>query len=189
MHMDQQILAQVKEKMMRAIHMLQEDLATIRTGRATPALVENIVIAAYDASQHLKVKEMATITTDGARMLLIAPFDPSVIRDLERGINAANLGFTAAVDGQIIRISIPSLTAERRDEYIKLAHTKLEGGRIMVRQVRHEVMNELKRKFEAKEISEDDKKRLEKEIQTLTDEMITEIEVLREKKEAELKEI
>lgn len=187
--MDQEILAQVKEKMMRAIHMLQEDLATIRTGRATPALVENIVIAAYDGSQHLKVKEMATITTDGARMLLIAPFDPSVIRDIERGINSANLGFSASVDGQIIRISIPSLTAERRDEYIKLAHTKLEGGRIMVRQVRHEVMNELKKKFEAKEISEDDKKRLEKEIQTLTDEMITEIEVLREKKEAELKEI
>ncbi|MBI4991322.1 ribosome recycling factor [Candidatus Gottesmanbacteria bacterium] len=187
--MDQQILALVKEKMMRAIHMLQEDLATIRTGRATPALVENIVITAYDNTQHLKVKEMATITTDGARMLLIAPFDPSVIRDLERGINAANLGFTAAVDGQIIRISIPPLTAERRDEYIKLAHTKLEGGRIMVRQVRHEVMSDLKRKFEAKEISEDDKKRLEKEIQTLTDEMMTEIEVLREKKEQELNTI
>ncbi len=187
--MDQQILAQVKEKMMRAIHMLQEDLATIRTGRATPALVENIIIAAYDNTQHLKIKEMATITTDGARMLIITPFDPSVIRDLERGINAANLGFTAAVDGQIIRISIPSLTAERRDEYIKLAHTKLEGGRIMVRQARHEVMADLKRQFEAKEISEDDRKRLEKEIQDLTNEMMMEIEVLREKKEQELSQV
>jgi len=187
--MDRQLLATVKEKMLRAIHMLQEDLGTIRTGRATPVLIENVIIPAYENSQHLKVKEMATITTEGARMLIVSPFDINVIRDIERGINSANLGFSAAADGNIIRINIPSLTAERRDEYIKLAHTKLEGGRIMIRQVRHEVMSDLKHKFEAKEISEDDKKWLEKEIQTLTDEMMAEVEVLREKKEKELQEI
>jgi ribosome recycling factor len=187
--MDRQLLATVKEKMLRAIHMLQEDLGTIRTGRATPVLIENVIIPAYDNTQHLKVKEMATITTEGPRMLIVSPFDINVIRDIERGINSANLGFSATADGNIIRINIPSLTAERRDEYIKLAHTKLEGGRIMVRQVRHEVMADLKRKFEAKEISEDDKKWLEKEIQTLTDEMMAEVEVLREKKEKELQEI
>ncbi|MCL4338224.1 ribosome recycling factor [Patescibacteria group bacterium] len=187
--MDQQVISSVKDQMMKAIHVITEDLGTIRTGRATPALVENVVISAYDNTQHLKLKEMATITTDGPRMIIIAPFDPSVIQDIERGINAANLGFTAAVDSQIIRISIPALTAERRDEYIKLAHEKLEGGRIMIRQVRHEAMSDLKRRFEAKEISEDDNKRLEKEIQNLTDEMMTEIEVLREKKESELSQI
>ena len=187
--MDRQLLAIVKEKMLRAIHMLQEDLGTIRTGRATPVLIENVIIPAYENTQHLRVKEMATITTEGARMLIVSPFDINVIRDIERGINSANLGFSAAADGNIIRINIPSLTAERRDEYIKLAHTKLEGGRIMIRQVRHEVMSDLKHKFEAKEISEDDKKWLEKEIQTLTDEMMAEVEVLREKKEKELQEI
>ncbi len=187
--MDRQLLNQVKEQMMKAIHVLLDDLGTIRTGRATPALVENVVIAAYDNSQHLRLKEMATITTDGPRMIVISPFDPSVIQDIERGINAANLGFTASVDSQIIRINIPSLTAERRDEYIKLAHEKLEGGRIMIRQVRHEAMSDLKRRLEAKEISEDDSKRLEKEIQTLTDEIMAEIEVLREKKESELSQI
>jgi len=169
--------------------MIAEDLATIRTGRATPALVENLVISAYDGTQHLKLKEMATITTEGARMLIIAPFDPTVIRDIERGINSANLGYTGAVDGQIIRISIPPLTDERRQEYIKLAATKLEGGRVMIRQIRHEAMADLKRKFEAKEIGEDEKKHLEKEIQAYTDDFMAEIEVMRENKEKELREI
>lgn len=183
------MLANLKEKMQKTLTVVQEDLATIRTGRATPALVENVVISAYENTQHLRVKEMATITTDGPRMVIISPFDPSVIRDIERGINAANLGFTASVDSNIIRINIPPLTTERREEYIKLSHNKLEGGRIMIRQIRHEIMSDLKRKFETEEISEDDKKRLEKEIQILTDEMMAEIELLREKKEKELQEI
>lgn len=187
--MDQQFLPSVKDKMLKAMQVLGQDLATIRTGRATPALVENLVVSAYDNTQHLRLKEMATITTEGARMLIIAPFDPTVIRDIERAITTANLGYTGAVDGSIIRISIPPLTDERRQEYIKLAHTKLEGGRVMVRQVRHEAMADLKRKFEAKEIGEDEKKHLEKEIQTYTDEFMAEIEVMRENKEKELKEI
>lgn len=187
--MDQEILAQVKDKMHKAILMLQEDLGTIRTGRATPALIENVIIPAYENTQHLKVKEMATITTDGPRALVIAPFDLTVIKDIEKGINAANIGVNAVIDGNVIRINIPQLTEERRQQYIKLAHAKVEGGRVMVRQVRHEVMSNLKHKFEAKEISEDDKKRLEKEIQTITDEYIAEIDALREKKEKELMEI
>lgn len=187
--MDQQILQHVKEKMLRAIGVLKDDLGTIRTGRASPALVENVSITAYEGTQHLKVKEMATITTDGPRMIVISPFDQAVIKDIEKSINAANLGFNAYIDGAVVRINIPSLTTERREEYIKLAQAKLEGGRIMIRQVRHEVMVDLKRKFEAKEISEDDKKRIEREIQTITDEMMAEIEVFREKKEAELREI
>jgi len=187
--MDQEILALLKDKMHKALLILQEDLATIRTGRATPALVENIVIPAYENTQHLKVKEMATITTDGSRIIVIAPFDPSVIRDIEKGINNANIGLVSSVDGNVIRINIPTLTQERRDEYIKLAHAKVEGGRVIVRQVRHEVMADIKRKFEAKEISEDDKTRLEKEVQTITDEFMAEIDAIRDKKEKELMEI
>ena len=122
-------------------------------------------------------------------MLIISPFDPTEIRDIEKGINSANLGFIASVDSNIIRINIPSLTAERREEFIKLAHTKIEGGRIMIRQIRHDLMSSLKRQFEGKEIFEDDKKRLEKEIQKITDEMMAEIEVLREKKEQELLDV
>lgn len=187
--MDQSFLIQVKDKMVKAMQVISEDLGTIRTGRATPALVENLVISAYDNTQHLRLKEMATITTEGPRMLIIAPFDVSIIRDIEKSINTANSGLSGSVDGNMIRISIPALTDERRQEYIKLAHAKLEGGRVMVRQVRHEAMAQLKHKFEAKELGEDEKRNLEKEIQEYTDDFMGEIEVLRENKEKELREI
>ena len=175
--------------MQKALQVLREDLGTIRTGRASPALVENLSVSCYDNSQRLRLKEMATITSDGPLAILVSPFDPTVIQDIERGINTANMGFTVAVEGNLIRVTIPTLTAERREEYLKLAHGKIEGGRVMIRQIRHDVMNDLKRKFEAKELAEDDKKRIEKEIQTLTDNMMTEIEVLKERKEKELTEI
>lgn len=187
--MDNDLMQQTKAKMNKALEALREDLGTIRTGRATPALVENIVISAYEGTQKMKIREMATITTEGARMLLVAPFDPSTIQDLEKGINTANLGFSAATDGSVIRISIPSLTAERRDEFIKLAHAKIEGGRVMIRQIRHEMMHAIKLKFDHKEISEDDKKRMDKEVQTATDEMMEEIDGMRQKKEAELTQL
>lgn len=187
--MDEPVIVKLKQKMQKALQVLMEDLATIRTGRASSALVENVVITAYDGTQHLKVKELATITTDGARMIIIAPFDPSVVSDIEKGINSANLGYTAAPDGNILRISIPPLTAQRRDEYIKLAHIKIEGGRVMVRQIRRDVMSDLKRQFEAKELSEDDKKHFEKEIQLVTDELMAEIEALKKKKEDELTQV
>lgn len=186
---DEPVISDVKGRMQKAIVVLQDDLATIRTGRATPALVENILISAYEGTQKLKVREMATITTDGARMILIAPFDVTAIKDIEKGINSANLSLSAVVDSNIIRITIPSLTTERREEFIKLANSKIENGRVMVRQVRHDVMSSLKRTFEAKEISEDEKKRFEREIQKITDEMMAEIEVLRERKEEELKQV
>lgn len=175
--------------MQKALLVLKEDLATIRTGRATPALVENVVISAYEGTQTLKLKEMATITTEGPKMIVVAPFDPTVIKDIEKGVNSANLGFTATVDGNIIRILLPLLTTERRDEFIKLAYQKIEGGRVLVRQVRHDVMAVLKRRMEAHEINEDDKKRSEKEIQSVTDEIMAEIEIIRKNKEEELMQV
>ena len=187
--MDEPIVSQVKAKMQKALKIVSEDLSTIRTGRATPALVENVVISAYEDSQKLKVKEMATITTEGPKALAVAPFDPTVISDMEKGINSSNLGFTATVDSNILRITIPALTAERREEFIKLANVKLEGGRVMIRQIRHEVFSSFKRQFEAKEIAEDDRKRLEKDIQIVTDELMAEIELMRKKKEEELSQV
>lgn len=187
--MDTQFIPTVRLKMHKALQILHDDLGTIRTGRATPALVENILVSVYEGTQHLKIKELATITTEGPKNLLIAPFDPSIVVEMEKGLNSANLGFTASTDSNVIRINLPPLTSERRDEFIKLAHTKIEGGRIMVRQIRHEAMTDTKKAFEAKTISEDDKKRFEKEVQTLTDEIMAEIELLREKKEQELREV
>lgn len=187
--MDDQILAPLQEKMVKALEIVKQDMATIRTGRATPALIENVFVAVYEGTQKMRLKELATITTSDARGLLVSPFDPSITDEIVKGLQEANLGFNPQSEGEIIRIIIPPLTEERRQEYLKLVKTKAEGGRIMIRQVRHEGMNNLKRQLENGEVDEDTKKRLEKRIQELTDEMIVEIDAILKDKEEELMKI
>lgn len=178
-----------RDQMKKAIEVTRTDLSSIRSGRATPVLVENIVVSVYGGSQKLKIMELATITTMDAKSIVIAPFDSSITAEIERGLLEANTGFTPVVDGEIIRISLPPLSEERRQEYIKLARTKLEGGRIMVRQVRAEAMKDLKKLEADAQISEDERKHGEKMIQELTDEMVAEIDALGEKKEEELLQV
>lgn len=183
------LLSNTRDRMKKAIEVTHTDLASIRSGRATPALVENITISAYGGTQRLKIMEMATITTMDSKTIVIAPYDASTIQEIEKGIMEGNSGMSPVVDGEIIRITIPALSEERRQEYIKLARVKLEAGRIMVRQVRQEGMKELKKLEDAKEISEDDRKHGEKRVQELTDEMIADIDAMGERKEAELLQI
>ncbi len=178
-----------RDKMRKALEITRNDLSSIRSGRATPALVENMIIAAYGGSQRLKLMEMATITTMDAKTIVISPYDPSVITEIEKGIMEANTGLTPVVDREIIRITIPPLSQERREEYIKLARAKLESGRIMIRQIRGEGMRELKKMEDAKTISEDEQKHGERLVQELTNEMIAEIDALGQKKEAELLQV
>lgn len=187
--MTDDFLASVKAKMQKALEVTRTDLATVRTGRATPALVENMIISAYGGSSKMKVREMATITTQDNKTLLIQPFDPATHDEIVKGIQEANTGLSPVSDGEAIRISIPPLSEERRQEYIKLAKAKLEAGRVMIRQIRHEEMSKSKRAFEAKEITEDEKKREEKLIQEVTDEMTTELDDLGASKEKELMQI
>jgi len=182
-------LSEVQNQMQKALDIIRQDLGTIRTGRATPALIENVVLSVYGKTQKLKVAELATISTSDPRTLIIAPFDISIIEEIQRGILEANIGLTPAIDGEVIRITIPPLSSESRQEYLKLAKQKLESGRIMIRQIRHEVMSDLKRKFEAKEVSEDDRRRMEKDLQDLTDKYISEIEDLGRRKEEELLQV
>lgn len=183
------ILSQTRDHMKKAVGVTQQDLSSIRSGRATPALVETIVIPAYGGAQRLKLMEMATITTMDAKTIVISPYDPSQIADIEKGIFEANTGLTPVIDGEIIRITIPALSEERRKEYIKLAKAKLEAGRIMIRQIRADAMRDLKRLEEENSISEDDRQHAEKRVQELTDEMIAEIDGLGERKEAELMQV
>jgi ribosome recycling factor len=183
------VLGSARERMKKAIEVTRTDLSSIRSGRATPALVENIVVAVYGATQHLKVMELSTISTLDSKTLVIAPYDPSIIGEIERGIAAANVGLNPIVDGEVLRISIPPLSEERRQEYIKLAKVKLEAGKVMVRQVRHDAMKELASALTDKVIGEDEKKSGEKKVQELTDEMIAELEAMEEKKEAELLQV
>lgn len=182
-------LDQVRTKMQKVLEVIKGDIATIRTGRATPSLVENVVVNAYGGTTRLKVMELATITASDPQTLTITPFDGSIIQELQKGILEANIGLTPVIDGQIIRISIPPLSEDRRNQLIHLMHQKLEGGRIQVRQVRHEAMDEIKKQYNNKEISEDDLMRLEKETQKITDEAIAEIDSLGKRKEEELMQI
>lgn len=177
---------ETKKKIDKVLDILKGDLSTIRTGRATPSLVESIVINAYAGTAKLKVMELATIGSIDAKTLVITPFDPSIINEIQKGIEAANAGFTPIVDGPLIRISIPPLSQERREELIKAMKHKLENGKIMVRQVRHEGIEQVKKDFEGRE---DDIKRLEKEIQRIVDETIETIDDYGRQKEQELMQI
>jgi ribosome recycling factor len=184
--MNPNLLTGIQERMQKVLEVLKGDLLTVRTGRATPSLVDHIVISAYGGTQRLKVVELATVTTSDSQTLVIAPFDTSIIGEIQKGIMEANVGLTPTIDGQILRISIPPLSEERRKDLIHLLKQKLEGGRIQVRQVRHDAMDEVKKTYQDKEISEDELTRLEKEVQKITDDTISEIDLLGKKKEEEL---
>jgi ribosome recycling factor len=175
-----------KDKLQKVLDVLKDDLATIRTGRATPALVENIVISAYGGSAKLKVMELATIAAQDNQTLILTPFDHSVMLDLQKGIEAANAGLAPVIDSNVIRIKIPPLSQERREELIKAMRHKLENGKVMVRQVRHEMIEDMKKDYEGRE---DDISRLEKEIQKLVDDTIETIDNWGKQKEQELLQI
>lgn len=180
------ILNQVDAKMRRALAVLHEDFATVRTGKASPALVENIVIPAYGGTQPLKVLELATIHAQDNNTLVIAPFDRSIVAEIEKGISSANVGLNPIVDGEILRINLPPLTEERRTEMVKLIKQKSEAAKVSLRQVRHEGMEDVKRIAKEAGHSEDEVAHFEKEIQKLTDEYSKKIDDDLFEKEKEL---
>jgi len=175
-----------KQKMQKVLDVLKDDLATIRTGRATPALVENIVVSVYGGSTKLKVMELATIGAPDLQTIVITPFDHSTINEIQKGIELSNVGLNAVVDNTVLRIVIPPLSQERREELSKAMKHKLENGRVMVRQVRHEMIEDMKKDYVGRE---DDIKRLEKEVQKIVDDTITTIDDWGKQKEAELMQI
>lgn len=172
--------------MQKVVDIIKVDLGTVRTGRAAPSLVENVMIHAYGGTQNLRVIELAQIAAQDSQTLVITPYDSSIIGEISKGLLEGNIGLTPVIDGQIIRISIPSLTEERRQQLVSLVNQKLESGKVQVRQVRHEAMDEVKKQLNDKNISEDDMVRLEKDVQRVTDETIGELEFLGKKKEEEL---
>jgi ribosome recycling factor len=172
--------------MEKALEVIRADLATLRTGRATPALVEDIFCLVYEGKQKLKLKELASIAVTNPQTLVVTPWDQAILGEIYRCLQAANLGLTPILEAGLIRLSLPPLSTERRQEYVKLLHTKLEAGRVMVRQVRHEEMTHLKADFEAKTLDEDSKFRAEESLQKLTDEFVETINSLGKAKEEEL---
>lgn len=183
--MDQQFSQTVKQQIGKVMDVLKNDLGTIRTGRATPSLVENVVISAYGGSARLKVMELATVGVQDAQTIVITPFDNSIIEEIRKGISEANIGMNPVIDGHMLRISIPPLSKERREELIKLMKHKLENGRIMVRQVRHQAMEDIKKN----ELPEDDAERAEKDVQKMIDDAMQTIDSMGKQKEEELLQI
>lgn len=179
----------IRSKMQQVLDLITSDIGSIRTGRVTPSLVEGLMVAVYGGTQKLRIVELASISAPDPQTLVIDPWDKSIIGEIRQGIMAANVGMNPMIDGEILRISFPLLTTEDREKYVKLLSTKLETGRIMVRQVRAEGMHEIKKKFEAKELSEDEKFSQEKRLQEITDEFIRKIDETGERKKQELLQI
>ena len=172
--------------MLSVVTMAATDINAIRTGRATPSLVEDIQVPAYGGQQRMRVMELASITAPDPQTLTISPWDKSIIGDIKKGLLEANLGLNPNIDGEIIRLSFPPLTGEDREKYVKLLSAKVEGGKIMVRQVRGEALKEIQKQAEDKTITEDDQFSFEKKLQEITDEFIKKIEEMGEKKKQEL---
>jgi len=178
--------ADTKAGMQKAVDHFKAEISAIRTGRAVPALIENILCSAYGGASRLTVKELGTITTADSQTLVIQPWDPATIGEIRQGILAANVGLTPVIDNNIIRIAVPALTTERRGEYVKLLHQKLEEARVVIRNVRQDKMREIKTSFEQKTLSEDEKFKAEEDLQNLTDEFMKIVEDLGKKKEEEI---
>jgi ribosome recycling factor len=163
------ILTEMSAKMKKALDHTLHEFAAIHTGKATPAMVEGVMVEAYGSQ--MRLKECAAITTPDARLIQIQPWDASLTKAIEKAIQVANLGFNPIVDGKILRIPLPDMSRERRLEFVKTAARLAEEGRVHVRNVRHDTLDAVKKaKF-----PEDEAKRIEKDIQTATDKAIKDI--------------
>jgi ribosome recycling factor len=180
-------LADAKDKMHKAILHLKEEMGSIRTGRASPALLSRITVDYYGAT--VPLQQLASITVPEPRTLMVQPFDKNSIQSIEKALQSSDLGITPSNDGQVIRLNIPQLTEERRKELIRVVHGRAEEGRVAVRNVRRHHKDELEKLERDRSISEDDLKRAEKDLQKLTDQFISEVDEILVHKEQELKEI
>lgn len=178
------ILAQKKPDFEAAIEHLQKELGSLRTGRATPALVEDIPVSAYDAT--MEVRGLASIQTQDAKTLVIDPWDKGLIKNIEKGIREAGVGLSPVVDGTIIRIVMPPMTEDNRKAMVKKMKEFLEDARIRVRQVREDAREQANRMEKDKEISEDEKFKLLDEIDKMTKEFSAHIDEIGTNKEEEI---
>lgn len=181
------ILKEAESRMNGAIQSLGSDLAVIRTGRANPALVERLSVVYYDTPTPLM--QLATISVPEPRSILIKPFDPSTLKDVERAILASELGLTPNNDGKSIHLNLPPLNEERRRDLVKVVHNRLEEARVAVRNVRRDTQNDMRDFEKGKLISEDELKRGEEDLQKLTDRFIEEINKHGQEKEKEIMEV
>ncbi len=179
--------SQAEEKMEKSLAALQDDFNTIRTGRASASLFDKIRVEYY--GQKTPLNQVATISIPEARLVVIQPWDKSLLGEIEKAIQMSELSVNPNNDGKVIRINIPPLTEERRKEYVKVAKNMAEQSRVAIRNIRREANEDLKKQQKAGDISEDDEKRLADEVQKLTDTYVDKINVLLDTKEKEILEV
>ncbi|WP_243792872.1 ribosome recycling factor [Saccharopolyspora gloriosae] len=180
-------LLEGEEKMEKAVQVAKDDLATVRTGRANPGMFANVVVDYYGSPTPLN--QLASVSVPEARLIVVKPYDASQLAAMEKAIRDSDLGFNPSNDGQLIRIAVPQMTEERRKEMVKLAKHKGEEGKISVRGIRRKVKEEIDRVVKDGEAGEDEGKRGEKELETLTHRFTAQIDDLVKHKEAELLEV
>ncbi len=182
-----ELLADARERMVKSLESTRHEFGSVRTGRASPALLDRITVDYYGTSTQLR--QLATITAPESRLLSIQPYDRSSIKAIERAIIESDVGLTPSNDGHLVRLLVPELTEERRKQLVKVVRTIAEEGRIAVRNVRRDVMHDLRELKEAGETGSDDEHRAEVELQKLTDARIAELDEVLGHKEAEILEV
>ena len=182
-----EFLDDAEGRMNKSVESTRNELATVRTGRASPHLLDRIKVDYYGTESDLR--QLATVATTDARLLTLTPYDKSAIGAIEKAILESDVGLTPTNDGNVIRLQIPDLTEERRKEMVKVVHGVAEEGRVAVRNIRRDVMHDLRELKKEGEVGEDDERRAESELQRLTDEAIGEIESLLKGKEEEILEV
>ncbi|MFC3928393.1 ribosome recycling factor [Streptococcus caprae] len=185
--MTKEIIAKAKERFEHSHQSLSREFAAIRAGRANASLLDRVSVEYYGAPTPLN--QLASITIPEARVLLITPFDKSILKDIERAINESDLGINPANDGSVIRLVIPALTEETRKDLAKEVKKVAENAKIAIRNIRRDAMDEAKKAEKAKEITEDELKTLEKDIQKVTDDAVKHIDGMTASKEKELLEV
>ena len=182
-------ILETEEGMKKAVDHMVQEFAGIRTGKASPSLVEGIDIHVASYGSSMKLKQLAMITTPEPRLIVVQPFDPSTTQDIERGLKESKLGINPNVDGKNIRLPIPELSEERRRDLVKVVKSMAEDSRVRVRGIRKEGIDKLKKLEKEKEITEDDLRRLEKEVQGLTDASVKQIDEQVSAKEKEIMKV
>jgi len=178
------ILLEAEEKMEKTEHVVVSEFAGVRTGKASPGLVENIMVEVYGSN--VRIRELAGITTPEPRTLAIQPWDANTIHPIEKAIQKANLGLNPAIQGKLIRLFFPELSQERRQEFVKIIKKMAEDGRVAVRHVRRDAMDQLKKHAHDSGITEDEEKQAEKDLQKLTDDYVAKIDQHLAHKEKEI---
>ena len=181
------LLAETGHKMKHVVERLEHDFATIRTGRASPALLDRVKVSHYGSE--MLIKELATVSVPEARMLVITPWDRGAIKAIEKAIMASDLSLNPSSDGNVIRLEIPALTEERRKELAKLVGQKAEEARVAVRNIRRDANSGLEKMEKSQGLSEDDVIRGKKDVQEITDDSIKEIDAAAERKSEEVMEL